>query len=50
MRRREGMTQKVLSQKADIPQGHISEMERGKMKIGVARGKKLGKGRKERAF
>jgi transcriptional regulator with XRE-family HTH domain len=43
MRRREGMTQKVLSQKADIPQGHISEMERGKMKIGVARGKKLGK-------
>jgi transcriptional regulator with XRE-family HTH domain len=35
MRRREGMTQKVLSQKADIPQGHISEMERGKMKIGV---------------
>lgn len=43
MRRWEGMTQKVLSQKADIPQGQISAMERGKMKIGVARGKKLGK-------
>jgi DNA-binding XRE family transcriptional regulator len=43
MRRREGVTQKELSKKADIPQGHISAMERGKMKIGVARAKKLGK-------
>ena len=43
MRRREGLTQKELSQKADIPQGHISAMERGKMKIGTARAKKLGK-------
>jgi transcriptional regulator with XRE-family HTH domain len=43
MRRREGLTQKALSQKADIPQGHISAMERGNMQIGVARAKKLGK-------
>ncbi len=43
MRRREGLTQKKLSEKADIPQGHISAMERGLMKIGVARAKKLGK-------
>lgn len=43
MRRREGLTQKELSQKADVPQGHISAMERGKLKIGVARAKKLGK-------
>jgi DNA-binding XRE family transcriptional regulator len=43
MRRREGLTQKELSEAADIPQGHISAMERGKMKIGVARAKKLGK-------
>jgi ribosome-binding protein aMBF1 (putative translation factor) len=43
MRRREGMTQKELSAKADIPQSHISMMERGKMSIGVARAKKLGK-------
>ncbi|BBO85901.1 hypothetical protein DSCO28_64670 [Desulfosarcina ovata subsp. sediminis] len=42
MRRREGLTQKELSEKADIPQGHISAMERGKMQIGVARAKKLG--------
>lgn len=43
MRRREGLTQKELSKVADIPQGHISEMERSKMKIGVARAKRLGK-------
>ncbi|GAB6907254.1 Helix-turn-helix motif [Desulfosarcina cetonica] len=43
MRRREGLTQKALSEKADIPQGHISAMERGKMPIGVARAKKLAK-------
>jgi transcriptional regulator with XRE-family HTH domain len=43
MRRWEGMTQKVLSQKADIPQGHISAMERGKMPIGVIQAEKLGK-------
>ena len=43
IRRREGLTQKELSEKADIPQGHISAMERGKMPIGVARAKKLGK-------
>ena len=43
MRRREGLTQKELSEKADIPQSHISMMERGKMPIGVTRAKKLGK-------
>lgn len=43
MRRREGLTQKELATLADIPQGHISKMERGQMSIGVARAKKLGK-------
>ena len=43
MRRREGFTQKELSALSDIPQGHISAMERGKMPIGVARAKKLAK-------
>lgn len=43
MRRREGLTQKALAIKADIPQSHISMMERGKMPIGVIRAKKLGK-------
>jgi DNA-binding XRE family transcriptional regulator len=43
MRRREGLTQKELAVKADIPQSHISLMERGKMPIGVTRAKKLGK-------
>lgn len=42
-RRREGLTQKDLALRADIPQGHISKMERGLMPIGVTRAKKLGK-------
>ena len=43
MRRREGVTPKELSKKADIPQGHISAMERGKMPICFVRAKKLAK-------
>jgi DNA-binding XRE family transcriptional regulator len=43
IRRREGLTQKELAIKAEIPQSHISMMERGKMPIGVTRAKKLGK-------
>ncbi|MDA8138597.1 MAG: helix-turn-helix transcriptional regulator [Desulfobacteraceae bacterium] len=43
MRRREGLTQKELSARADIPQAHISLMERGKMPIGVTRARRLGK-------
>ena len=43
MRRREGLTQKKLSKEAGIPIGRISAMERGRMKIGVARAKTLGK-------
>lgn len=42
-RRREGFSQNKLALKADIPQSHISMMERGKMPIGVTRAKKLGK-------
>lgn len=43
LRRREGLTQKELADKADIPQSHISMMEQGKMQIGVQRARKLGK-------
>ena len=43
IRRREGLTQKELAIRADIPQSHISMMERVKMPIGVTRAKKLGK-------
>lgn len=42
-RRREGLTQKELADLADIPQAHISLMERGKMAIGVTRAKRLAK-------
>ena len=42
-RRREGLTQKEVSELADIPQAHISLMERGKMAIGVTRAKRLAK-------
>ncbi len=42
-RRREGLTQKELADLAEIPQAHISLMERGKMAIGVTRAKRLGK-------
>jgi ribosome-binding protein aMBF1 (putative translation factor) len=42
-RRREGLTQKELAARANIPQAHISMMERGKMPIGVTRAKRLGK-------
>jgi DNA-binding XRE family transcriptional regulator len=43
IRRREGLTQKKLAEKSGIPQSHVSLMERGKMRIGVTRAKKLGK-------
>lgn len=39
---KEGLTQKQLSEQANIPQGHISAMERGKRPIGVTIAKKLG--------
>ena len=42
-RGKEGITQKELSQKTKIPQGHISAMERGKRTIGLTIAKKLGK-------
>ena len=41
IRDREGLTQKVLSEKTDIPQRHISEMENGKRPIGKVNAKKL---------
>ncbi|MDZ7642122.1 MAG: helix-turn-helix transcriptional regulator [Desulfurivibrio sp.] len=40
--RREGLTKEV-ARLADIPQAHISLMERGKMAIGVTRAKRLAK-------
>ena len=43
LRRREGLTQKDLANRAGIPQSHLSMMERGKMQIGVQRAKKLGR-------
>lgn len=42
-RRREGLTQKEVAALAEIPQAHISLMERGKMAIGVVRAKRLAK-------
>ena len=42
-RRREGLTQKELADLSGIPQAHISQMERGKMAIGVTRAKRLAK-------
>jgi len=42
-RHREGLTQKELADRSGIPQAHISQMERGKMPIGVTRAKRLGK-------
>lgn len=42
-RHREGLTQKELAALAEIPQVHISMMERGKMAIGATRAKKLAK-------
>ncbi len=42
-RAKEGLTQRQLSELADIPQGHLSEMENGKRPIGVIVAKKLGK-------
>ena len=43
LRRRERLTQKELAARADIPQSHVSMMERGKMQIGVQRARKLGR-------
>lgn len=43
LRRRDALTQKELANRANIPQSHLSMMERGKMQIGVQRAKKLGK-------
>lgn len=37
------MTQAALSQAADVPQSHISDMERGKRKIGKAAAQRLAK-------
>ncbi|MBI5551394.1 MAG: helix-turn-helix transcriptional regulator [Desulfobacterales bacterium] len=42
-RAKEGLTQRQLSELANIPQGHLSEMENGKRPIGVIVAKKLGK-------
>lgn len=42
-RHREGLTQKELALGSGIPQAHISQMERGKIAIGVTRAKKLAK-------
>lgn len=42
-RYREGLTQRELAALAEIPQAHISLMERGKMPNGVARAKRLAK-------
>lgn len=42
-RDREGLTQAELAQNANIPQGHISAMERGKRVVGIKIAKKLAK-------
>jgi len=42
-RHREGLTQKELALGSGIPQSHISQMERGKIAVGVMRAKKLAK-------
>lgn len=42
-RGKESLTQKELAEKTDIPQGHISSMENGKMEIGKERAKRLAK-------
>ena len=42
-RKREGLTQGDLSERAGIPQGHISEMENGRRAIGKETAKKLGR-------
>jgi ribosome-binding protein aMBF1 (putative translation factor) len=42
-RHREGLTQKELAHDSGIPQAHISQMECGKIAIGVTRAKKLAK-------
>lgn len=42
-RKREGLTQKALSELTGIPQGHLSAMERGRIAIGPERARKLGK-------
>ncbi len=40
-RNKEGLTQPELSRLTGIPQGHISKMENGRMKIGKERAKRL---------
>lgn len=42
-RTKEGLTQRALSERTNIPQRHISEMENGKRPIGKEMAKKLGK-------
>ncbi len=42
-RSKEGLTQRQLASQTDMPQRHISEMERGKRPIGKARARVLGK-------
>jgi len=41
-RGKEGLTQKQLAEKCGIPQGHISEMERGRRPIGMKTARSLG--------
>ncbi len=40
-RGREELTQKELAKRTGIPQGHISQMENGRMEIGKERAKRL---------
>jgi len=40
-RNKEGLTQTELSRLTGIPQGHISQMENGKMEIGKERARRL---------
>jgi ribosome-binding protein aMBF1 (putative translation factor) len=42
-RAKEGLTQAELAQKANVPQGHISQMENGKMSIGKERAQRFAK-------
>ncbi len=42
-RHREGLTQRELSDKSEVPQRHISEMENGKRPIGKKKAKILAK-------
>ena len=43
LRMREGITQKELAEKLGIQQHHVSEMEKGIRKIGLAMAKRISK-------